>query len=194
MRRTITLDDDVAIRLEQFRRERGLTFRQAINDILRAGLAESRAAGPYTLPTYNMGPPLVDLTKALQLAAEIEDQKIIRKLRLGEFSFRTSTCCSTTRTVATRRSGRLNMGCSPDVPDALLRDAAYPIFTFGPATIDLRAGKPRARTGPAPEGAAVRGTLAPVDLSARVCGRGEDLVCTDRDTAHPGRPRTRSPA
>ena len=84
MRTTVTIDDDIAIRLETLRRERGLTFKEALNQALRAGLANGRRPQPYTLPTFSMGPPRVDLTKALQLAAALEDEEILRKLRLGE--------------------------------------------------------------------------------------------------------------
>jgi hypothetical protein len=84
MRTTLTIDDDIAIRLETLRRERGLTFKEALNQTLRAGLANGRRPERYTLPTFNMGPPRVDLTKALQLAAALEDEEILRKLRLGE--------------------------------------------------------------------------------------------------------------
>ena len=38
MRTTLTLDDDVAARLEQERRRRGLSFRDIVNDVMRAGL------------------------------------------------------------------------------------------------------------------------------------------------------------
>ena len=38
MRTTVTLDDDVAKRLERARRERNLTFKEALNEALRAGL------------------------------------------------------------------------------------------------------------------------------------------------------------
>jgi hypothetical protein len=39
MRTTLTLDDDVAARLERLRTERRLTLKQLVNDALRAGLA-----------------------------------------------------------------------------------------------------------------------------------------------------------
>jgi hypothetical protein len=39
MRTTVTLDDDLAVRLEQRRAERGMTFKEALNDAVRRGLA-----------------------------------------------------------------------------------------------------------------------------------------------------------
>lgn len=38
MRTTLTLDDDVAVRLERLRRTRNLRFRQVVNEALREGL------------------------------------------------------------------------------------------------------------------------------------------------------------
>ena len=63
-------------------RERGLTFKQALNEAIRAGTRAPRRRR-FRTPTFNMGPPLVDLTKALQLAGELEDEEIIRKLASG---------------------------------------------------------------------------------------------------------------
>jgi hypothetical protein len=39
MRTTLTLDDDVAVFLEQVRKARDTTFKQVVNDALREGLA-----------------------------------------------------------------------------------------------------------------------------------------------------------
>jgi hypothetical protein len=38
MRTTLTIDDDVAIRLEKLREERGESFKAVVNDALRRGL------------------------------------------------------------------------------------------------------------------------------------------------------------
>jgi hypothetical protein len=40
MRTTVTLDDDLAIRLERHRTQRGESFKQALNEAVRVGLAE----------------------------------------------------------------------------------------------------------------------------------------------------------
>jgi hypothetical protein len=39
VRTTVTLDDDTARMLDQLRRQRSLTFKDAVNESLRAGLA-----------------------------------------------------------------------------------------------------------------------------------------------------------
>lgn len=43
MRTTLTLDDDVAIRLKAEARTAGKSFKQAVNDLLRLGLSVSGA-------------------------------------------------------------------------------------------------------------------------------------------------------
>lgn len=40
MRTTITLDDDLAVRLERYRQRFGESFKQALNQALRAGLGQ----------------------------------------------------------------------------------------------------------------------------------------------------------
>lgn len=75
MRTTITLDPDVEVLLKQAMRERGLSFKDAVNQAVRAGLASARVeAPPFKQRTFHMGAPLVDLTKALALADELYDQ------------------------------------------------------------------------------------------------------------------------
>jgi Arc/MetJ family transcription regulator len=55
VRTTITLDEDVAAQLRRVMRERDITFKDAIDTALRAGLGASREPRPYRLPTYRMG-------------------------------------------------------------------------------------------------------------------------------------------
>ena len=63
-------------------RERGLTFKQAVNEAIRAGATpRSRRPGARTR-AYDMGEPRVDIDKALRLAADLEDDELIRKLAL----------------------------------------------------------------------------------------------------------------
>lgn len=51
MRTTLTLDADVRSLLERRVRERGVSFKEAVNDALRAGLGGSSAAAePYRTP------------------------------------------------------------------------------------------------------------------------------------------------
>ncbi len=85
MRTTVTLDDDLAARLRELARERGVSFKQVLNAAIRAGLSapgEPRAQ-PHVQKTYNLGlRPGINLDKALRLAGELEDEETIRKLEL----------------------------------------------------------------------------------------------------------------
>lgn len=83
MRTTVTLDPDTDAYVRRLMRERGLTFKQAVNDAIRAGLQPEQAAAAPELPTFAMGPPKVDVTKALQLAGRLEDEALLRKLAEG---------------------------------------------------------------------------------------------------------------
>jgi hypothetical protein len=84
MRTTVTLDADLDAKVRALARERGVSFKEALNSALRRGLAQdSETSRPYRLPTRRMGlRPGVDLTKALALAAELEDAETIRELEL----------------------------------------------------------------------------------------------------------------
>ena len=42
MRTTVTLDDELAARLQAIARERGVSFKEALNSTLRAGLSTRR--------------------------------------------------------------------------------------------------------------------------------------------------------
>jgi len=85
MRTTVTLDPDVEALLKRVMRERDLSFKEALNNALRDALARGRQAPakPFRTKTFNMGvKPGVNLSKALQLAGELEDEEIIRKMEL----------------------------------------------------------------------------------------------------------------
>lgn len=84
MRTTVTLDPDTDAIVRKLMRERKLTFKQALNAAIRAGTrAPSDEPVQYTFPKH-MGVPRVSLDKALQLAAQLEDEEIARKLALGK--------------------------------------------------------------------------------------------------------------
>jgi hypothetical protein len=85
MRTTVTIDPDVEALLKKAMRERGEPFKQVLNNAVRDGLRVARAntEKPFRQRTFDMGLPLVDLTKANMLAAELEDQELIAKLHAG---------------------------------------------------------------------------------------------------------------
>ncbi|HEX7244213.1 MAG TPA: CopG family transcriptional regulator [Solirubrobacterales bacterium] len=85
MRTTVTLDPDVAAKLKEETRKRGISFKEALNSSVRRGLERGEAKpGTYRLPPpHRMGArPGVNLDKALQLAGELEDEEILRKMAL----------------------------------------------------------------------------------------------------------------
>ena len=88
MRTTVTLDPDVEALLRKAVRERGEPFKQVLNAALREGLAgeKRKTAGPFKQRTFDMGRPLVELTKALSLAAELEDAETMDRMRRGAAS------------------------------------------------------------------------------------------------------------
>ncbi len=55
MRTTITLADDVAAGIEKLRRERDLGLSDAVNDLVRAGLAREQPRPLFRQRTYDMG-------------------------------------------------------------------------------------------------------------------------------------------
>jgi hypothetical protein len=83
MRTTVTLDPDVEQLVKRAMRERGISFKAAVNDAIRSAEAGGGAAEPVDFPIHDMGEPLVDLTKSLRLAGELEDDELIRKLAQG---------------------------------------------------------------------------------------------------------------
>jgi hypothetical protein len=86
MRTTVTLDDDLARALKRRAFERELPFKQVLNEAVRTGLA----SGGGERKPYRMKPgrplrsrPGIDLVKASQLADQLEDEEIVRKLQQG---------------------------------------------------------------------------------------------------------------
>jgi hypothetical protein len=64
-------------------RERGLTFEQALNDAVRRGFVSATRELALATPTFSMGRPPVPLDHALRLAADLEDDELLRRLERG---------------------------------------------------------------------------------------------------------------
>jgi Ribbon-helix-helix protein, copG family len=84
MRTTVTLDPDVAEQVKALARRRNLSFKVALNDAIRAGLAAERGGKrAYRVPARPMGlRPGLDITHALRMADSLEDEEIVRKLEV----------------------------------------------------------------------------------------------------------------
>jgi hypothetical protein len=80
MRTTVTLDPDAEQIVRRRMRERGMTFKEAINDAIRGGASTVAAREPFTTETAAMGESRVNLDRALQLAGDLEDDELIRKM------------------------------------------------------------------------------------------------------------------
>lgn len=83
MRTTVTLEADTEDVIRRLMRERGFTFKQAVNAAIRAGAANRSRRNQVSTPTYSMGEPHVELTHALGLAAGLEDEELRRRLDQG---------------------------------------------------------------------------------------------------------------
>jgi hypothetical protein len=87
MRTTVRIDDDLLRDLKQRAKIEKTSLTEVVNQVIRNGLkprpAADRSPRRFRQKTHSMGPPLVDITKALALAAELEDEEIIRKLKQG---------------------------------------------------------------------------------------------------------------
>ncbi len=84
MRTTVTLDPDVESLIETAMREKGISFKQAVNEAIRAGLAP-REATTFRQRTFSMGfRPEINYDRALEAAAALENQELLHKLALGK--------------------------------------------------------------------------------------------------------------
>ena len=80
MRTTVTLDPDVRHILEGLMKERGVSFKQALNDSIRAGVNTGHRRR-FVQKTYSMGAEqFFRWDKALATADAIEDEELVRKL------------------------------------------------------------------------------------------------------------------
>ena len=87
MRTTVTLDADTERLLRVAMRERGVSFKQALNEAIRAGLAPAcgRPRRRFVWKTFRLGSEqLFRWDKALAVAAAMEDEEFARKLALGK--------------------------------------------------------------------------------------------------------------
>lgn len=82
MRTTVTLDPDTEAIIRRLMREKGVQFKTALNDAIRAGVKPARRRPTRRTRTFAMGEPTVPLDRALRLAGEFEDEELMRRLGL----------------------------------------------------------------------------------------------------------------
>jgi hypothetical protein len=83
MRTTVTLDPDTEQIVRRRMAERGLSFKEALNDAIRSGVRSTSSTPGFRTATAAMGESRVNLDRALQIAADLEDDELVRKLRTG---------------------------------------------------------------------------------------------------------------
>jgi len=83
MRTTITLDPDARVLVERAMRERGITFKEAVNEAIKAGFGSADVPPTGFTTARDLGPARVDLTKALAFAGSLEDEETARRLASG---------------------------------------------------------------------------------------------------------------
>ena len=74
MRTTLTIDDDIAVRIEERRRRDGQSLKQVVNALLREGLrSRPQPATRYRVTPHKLGMrPGYDPTRLNQLVDELE--------------------------------------------------------------------------------------------------------------------------
>lgn len=84
MRTTVTLDPDAESIVRRLMEARGISFKQALNDAIRAADPARGAPASSVTVVRRLGTPTVNLDRALQLAGELEDDEILRRMRTGQ--------------------------------------------------------------------------------------------------------------
>jgi hypothetical protein len=85
VRTTVTIDPDVEALLARAMKQRGVSFKEALNAALRLGLlrGQGRPVAP-PLPVFDLRQRAeLNLDKALQLVGELEDEETLRKVGQG---------------------------------------------------------------------------------------------------------------
>jgi hypothetical protein len=84
MRTTITLDPDVQALLRTAMKERGISFKEALNSAVRSGLTHGKPKRRHFVQqSYSLGSDQnFRWDKALEAAAVIEDEELSRKFSL----------------------------------------------------------------------------------------------------------------
>lgn len=81
MRTTITLDPDVEALVKQAMKETGRGLKAVVNDSLRELLEDRVATDEDLVPVFDLGEPLIDINRAIEILDEIEDAKLVEQMR-----------------------------------------------------------------------------------------------------------------
>lgn len=82
MRTTVTLDPDTEQLVRSRMRERGIGFKEALNELIRSGTGGHQGErADFRTVTASMGPARIDLDRALQIADQMDNDQIVGKMR-----------------------------------------------------------------------------------------------------------------
>lgn len=80
----MTLDPDTERLIRRRMAEKKISFKAALNEAIRAGLAAPVRPSRFKTRTFDMGRPTIDLDQARRLADALEDEEIARELQIGK--------------------------------------------------------------------------------------------------------------
>jgi len=72
MRTTVDLDDDVAAAVQRMRLEERKGLSEAVNELVRRGLAVKKERKPFMQKTHDLGAPLMSLDNIGEVLEQIE--------------------------------------------------------------------------------------------------------------------------
>lgn len=83
MRTTVTIDADTERIVRRRMAERGVSFTQALNDAIRDGARSRVGREAFRTRTVSMGRSTAKLDHALTAVADLEDEELLRRMRIG---------------------------------------------------------------------------------------------------------------
>jgi hypothetical protein len=84
VRTTVTLTPESEALIKREMAARKMSFKDVLNEAIARGLGSPRARVRVELPVHHMGQPRISLDKASQLAGELENEEILRKMSMGK--------------------------------------------------------------------------------------------------------------
>lgn len=84
MRTTVTLDPETEALVRRAMAERNASFKHVVNEAIVRGLTAERTSFRFRTKTRSMGRSMVELDKANQVAAALDDEDFLRKAAPGE--------------------------------------------------------------------------------------------------------------
>lgn len=83
-RTTITLTPEADSLVRKVMKERGISFKDAINVAIVDGLSGGGARAEYETPVFDLGRAQVGFDHALAIVGQMEDEELLRKRELGK--------------------------------------------------------------------------------------------------------------